>query len=286
MLVRSRLLILAAALLWSTGGAAIKLSSLGAWQVACGRSLIAAVVLGLAMPRARRVPSWRSFGAAAANAATMVLFVQSTKLTSAANAIFLQSTAPLYVLLLSPWLLREQPSRGEKLAVPIFVLGLGLFFLDQLSAGQLLGNLLALLSGLAFALSIMGLRAAQDDNPVVLVWSNVLAGLGTLPLALGSATLPGALDVGLLVFLGAVQIGLSYALFGRGMRHTPAVEASLLVLVEPVLNPVWTLLFVGERPGAWSMAGGAVILGATAWRTLQAARAAAAEGPLRPQSSK
>ncbi|XXX78302.1 DMT family transporter [Sorangium sp. So ce134] len=283
MMVRSRLLILAAALLWSTGGAAIKLSSLNAWQVACGRSLIAALVLGLAMPGARRMPSWRSFGAAAAYAVTMVLFVQSTKLTTAANAIFLQSTAPLYVLLLSPWLLRERPSRGEKLAVPIFVLGLGLFFLDQLSAGQLLGNALALLCGLAFALAIIGLRAAQDDNPVVLVWGNVLAGLGTLPLSLGSATRPGALDVGLLVFLGAVQIGLSYALFGRGMRHTPAVEASLLVLIEPVLNPVWALLFVGERPGFWSMVGGAVILGATAWRTIHAARAAGAGGPLRPR---
>ena len=144
----------------------------------------------------------------------------------------------------------------------------------------------ALLCGFAFALAIMGLRAAQDDNPVVLVWGNILAGLGTLPLALGSSTRPGALDIGLLVFLGAVQIGLSYAIFGRGMRHTPAVEASLLVLVEPVLNPVWALLFVGERPGAWSMVGGAIILGATAWRTLQAARAATAEAPLRPQVSK
>lgn len=275
--VRSRLLILTAALLWSTGGAGIKLISLGAWQIACGRSLIAALVLALALPGARRLPTWRTLGAAAASAATMVLFVQSTKLTTAANAIFLQSTAPLYVLLLSPWLLRERPSRGERLAVPVFVAGMGLFFLDQLSAGQLLGNVLALLSGLMFALTVVGLRAAQDDNPVVLLWGNLLAGLGTLPLALGSAARPGALDIGLLVFLGAVQIGLSYAIFGRGVRHTPALEASLLVLVEPVVNPVWALLLVGERPGIWSMVGGAVILGAAAWRTVHASRPAAAE---------
>ncbi|AUX24252.1 membrane protein [Sorangium cellulosum] len=275
--VRSRLLILTAALLWSTGGAGIKLISLNAWQVTCGRSLIAALVLGLALPGARRLPTWRTLGAAAASAATMVLFVQSTKLTTAANAIFLQSTAPLYVLLLSPWLLRERPSRGEKLAVPVFVAGMGLFFLDQLSAGQLLGNALALVSGVMFALALVGLRAAQDENPVVLLWGNLLAGLGTLPLALGGAARPGALDVGLLVFLGAVQLGLPYAIFGRGVRHTPALEASLLVLVEPVLNPVWALLLVGERPGVWSMVGGAVILGATAWRTVQASRPAAAE---------
>jgi drug/metabolite transporter (DMT)-like permease len=284
MLMHARLLILGAALLWSTGGAVLKLISLGAWQVTCGRSLIAAFVLAAAIPSARRVPARRAFGAALAGAATMVLFVQSTKLTTAANAIFLQSTAPLYVLVLSPWLLGERPSRGEKLAIPIFLLGLGLFFLDQLTAGQLLGNVLALVSGFTFALSVMGLRAAQEETPAVLLWSNLLAGLGTVPLALSSSIQPGALDVGLLVFLGTVQIGLSYALFGRGLRHTPAVEASLLVLVEPVLNPVWALLLVGERPGAWSVVGGGIILCATAWRILVAARApgARAAGALPP----
>ncbi|WP_437506288.1 DMT family transporter [Sorangium sp. So ce1099] len=272
MVVRARLLILTAALLWSTGGAAIKLSSLSAWQIVCGRSLVAALVLGLVMPSARRLPGRRSLATAAALAATLVLFVQATKLTTAANAIFLQSTSPLCVLLLSPWLLKEHPSRGEKLAVPVFLLGLGLFFLDQLSAGQLLGNVLALVSGLASALTILGLRASRDEGPVVLVWGNLIAGFGTAPLALGSAIAPGALDIGLLVFLGAVQLGLPYAIFARGLRHTPAVEASLLGLVEPVLNPMWALLFVGERPGAWAMVGGALLLAATAWRTLQAAR--------------
>ncbi|MGK3996192.1 EamA family transporter [Sorangium sp. So ce1024] len=161
-MLRARLAILAAAVLWSTGGAAIKLVSLDGWQVASGRGLVAALALGLAMPGARRWPSRRALGAAAAYAAVMVLFVLATKLT----------------------------------------------------------------------------------------------------------------------FLGAVQIGLSYVLFSRGVRHTPAVEASLLVLVEPVLNPIWALLLVGERPGPWSIAGGAVILGATAWRTVLAARAAPPQAPL------
>ncbi|WP_437962269.1 DMT family transporter (plasmid) [Sorangium sp. So ce119] len=279
-MVRARLMILAAAVLWSTGGAAIKLVSLDGWQVASGRALVAALALGLAMPGARRWPSRRALAAAAVYAAVMVLFVLATKLTTAANAIFLQSTAPVYVLLLSPWLLGERPSRGEKLAAPVFIVGLALFFLDQLSAGQLLGNALALLSGLAFALCVMAFRATPDDNPVVLVWGNLLACLGALPMALGGAARPGPLDLALLVFLGAVQIGLSYVLFSRGMRHTPAVEASLLALVEPVLNPVWALLFVGERPGLWSTAGGAVILGATVWRTVHAARAAPPQAPL------
>ncbi|WP_437745070.1 DMT family transporter [Sorangium sp. So ce1504] len=278
-MLRSRLMILAAAVLWSTGGAAIKLISLDGWQVASARAFIAALALGLAMPSARRLPSWRTLGVAAIYAAVMVLFVQATKLTTAANAIFLQSTSPVYVLLLSPWLLGERPSRGERVAAPIFILGLALFFLDQLSAGQLLGNALALLSGLAFALCIMRFRAAPDDNPAVLVWGNVLAWLGALPMALGGAARPGLVDLGLLVFLGAVQIGVATALFSRGMRHTPAVEASLLVLLEPVLNPVWALLLVGERPGIWSTVGGAVLLGATAWRVLMAARATPQQAP-------
>src|SRR5689334_9625275 len=132
-MVRSRLMILAAAVLWSTGGAAIKVISLDGWQTVSGRALIAALTVGLVMPGARRWPSWHALGAAALYAITMVLFVMATKLTTAANAIFLQSTSPVYVLLFSPRLLGERPSRNEKLAVPVFLLGLGIFFLDQLS---------------------------------------------------------------------------------------------------------------------------------------------------------
>ncbi|WP_437336950.1 DMT family transporter [Sorangium sp. So ce394] len=282
-MVRSRLMILAAAVLWSTGGAAIKLISLDGWQIIAGRALIAALTLGLVMPGARRWPSRNALGAAALYAVTMVLFVLATKLTTAANAIFLQSTSPVYVLLLSPRLLGERPSRNEKLAVPVFLLGLGLFFVDQLSAGQLVGNALALLSGLACGLCLMSFRALPDDHAAVLVSGNLLACLCALPMALAGAARPGLVDLGLLMFLGAVQIGLSYALFSRGVRHTPAVEASLLALVEPVLNPIWALLLVGERPGFWSTVGGAIILGATVWRTLQVARAAPPRPPLPSQ---
>ncbi|HYO55570.1 DMT family transporter [Archangium sp.] len=266
-MLRSRLFLLAAAVLWSTAGAAVKLSTLSAWQIASGRSLVAALVLALAIPAGRRLPSWRGLAASVAYAATVVLFILANKLTTSANAIFLQDTAPLYVLLLSPLLLRERPSRGELAAVPVFLLGLSLFFLDQLAPGQLWGNVIALGSGLAFALCILGLRAAGKEGSAVLVWGNLIAGFSVLLPALGGPT-PTPLDVGLLVFLGVFQLGLAYALFQRGLRETPAVEASLLILLEPVLNPVWTFLFAGERPGPWALVGGAIILLATAWRTL------------------
>ncbi|WP_309894383.1 EamA family transporter [Archangium sp.] len=270
-MLRSRLYLLAAAVLWSTAGAAVKLSSLSAWQLASGRSLIAALVLALAIPSGRKLPSRRGLLAALAYAATVVSFIIANKLTTSANAIFLQDTAPLYVLLLSPLVLRERPSRGELAAVPVFLLGLSLFFLDQLNPGQFWGNVIALGSGVAFALCILGLRAVGEEGSSVLVWGNLIAGFSVLLPALGGPS-PTALDLGLLVFLGVFQLGLAYTLFQRGLRETPAVEASLLILLEPVLNPVWTFLFTGERPGPWALVGGAIILLATAWRTLLGSR--------------
>jgi drug/metabolite transporter (DMT)-like permease len=268
--VKHRLLLLAAAVLWSSGGAAIKLCGLSAWQLAGGRSLIAGLVLLAFVPSARRRPTRLSLAVAVAYVFTVVLFVLATKLTTAANAIFIQDTAPLWVLLLSPWLLSERPTRGELLSVPIFALGLGLFFLDKLTPGQVTGNLVALASGVAFGLSILGLRRIGDDGPAALVLGNLLAAAVTLPLwPLGPVPTP--LDLGLVAFLGIFQLGLSYLLFSIGLRGTPAVEAALLVLLEPVLNPVWTFLLAGERPGPWAMAGGAIILLATAWRTIQPA---------------
>ncbi|HEX5752767.1 MAG TPA: EamA family transporter [Archangium sp.] len=266
-MLRSRLYLLAAAVLWSTAGAAVKLCSLSAWQIASGRSLIAALVLALAFPAGRKLPSRRGLVAALAYAATVVSFIIANKLTTAANAIFLQDTAPLYVLLLSPLVLRERPSRGELAAVPVFLLGLSLFFLDQLAPGQFWGNVIALGSGVAFAMCILGLRAVGEEGSSVLVWGNLMAGFSVLVPSLGGPS-PTALDVGLLVFLGVFQLGLAYTLFHRGLREIPAVEASLLILLEPVLNPVWTFLFAGERPGPWAMVGGAIILLATGWRTL------------------
>lgn len=272
-MLRSRLQILTAAVLWSSAGAAIKLCGLDGWQIAGGRSLVAALLLLAVVPTARAWPGRRTILVAIAYAFTVVLFVVATKLTTAANAIFIQDTAPVWVLLLSPWLLRESPTAGELAAIPVYALGLGLFFLDDLSAGQLTGNLVALASGVAFALSIVGLRAVREAGPIALVWGNLIAAAATMPLwAAGPA--PTVVDLGLVAYLGVFQLGLSYLLFSRGLEHTPAVEASLLVLLEPVLNPIWAYLFAGERPGPWALAGGAVVLGATAWRTVAPALAA------------
>ncbi|WP_434384210.1 DMT family transporter [Melittangium boletus] len=261
----ARLYLIVAAVCWSTAGAAVKLSTLSGWQLASGRSLIAAVVLALVLPAGRRLPSRRGALVTLAYASTVVSFIVATRLTTSANAIFLQSTAPLYVLMLSPWVLGERPTRGELLAVPVFLFGLSLFFLDQLDPGQRTGNAVAMISGICFATCILGLRAVKNEGTSVLVWGNVLAGGFTLLLSLDGPR-PTALDLGLVAFLGVFQLAFAYACFERGLRGTPAVEASLLILIEPVLNPVWTFLLAGERPGGWALVGGTIILAATAWR--------------------
>ncbi len=277
-MLRARLAILFAAVLWSTGGACIKYSTLSGWQLSAGRSFVAGLVLLALVKDARGRPSRQVLRVAAAYAATVVLFVLANKLTTSANAIFIQDSAPLWVMLLSPFLLGERPSRGELLAAPVFILGLGLFFVDELAPGHLKGNLLALCSGVAFALCIMGLRSLGEQGPRALVWGNFLAAAVSAPFAL-SGPAPTASDLGVVLFLGVGQLGLSYWIFSWGLRKVRAVEASLLVLLEPVLNPLWAFLLSHERPGPWALVGGAVILAGTVWRTVAPARVAAVVDP-------
>ena len=276
--LRNRLLLVAAAALFSTGGAAIKAASFTAWQVASFRSAVAAAALLLVVPESRRAWSWRIAPVGAAYAATLILFVLSTRLTTAANAIFLQSTAPLYLLLLGPWLLHEPIRRSDIGYMAALAAGLSLFALGGQRAlatapNPHAGNMLALGSGLARALTLAGLRwlsrrKAGSAGMAAVTAGNLMAFLAALPLALPVASARPS-GVALILYLGIFQIGLAYWCVTRAVRHVTAFEATTTLLLEPVLNPVWTWLVHGERPGAWPLAGGAVILSATlinAWR--------------------
>lgn len=270
----ARFYLLSAAVLWSTAGAAIKHCSLSGWQIAGGRSLVAALVLFGAFRSARAKPTKPVVLVALAYAATVTLFVLANKLTTAANAIFIQDAAPLYVLLLSPFLLGERASRSELLSVPIYVLGISLFFAEDLEAGHGVGNLIALASGVAFALCIMGLRHVRDDRAAsATALGNLIAFLFCLPFSLDGPS-PTAPDIGIVLFLGVFQLAMAYTLFAKGLKTVPVVEASLLVLLEPVLSSVWAFLFANETPGPYAIAGGTIVLGATVFRTF-ASRSAA-----------
>ncbi len=269
----ARLRLLAAAVLFSTGGAAIKAASLTSWQVAGFRSGVAAAVVWLLVPAARGRWSGRVLAVAAVYAATMVLFVVANKLTTSANAIFLQSTAPLWVLLAGPVLLRERIGPRDLAFMAVVACGMALFFVGHdapqaTAPDPARGNLVALASGVAWAGTVLGLRwigraPAPSADPsaglTTVVAGNVLACLVCLPLALPAVDV-GAVDWLVVGYLGTVQIGLAYLCLSSAMPHVPALEASTLLLVEPALNPIWAWAAHGERPGALAWAGGALIL--------------------------
>jgi drug/metabolite transporter (DMT)-like permease len=273
-----RLQVLAAALLFSTGGAAIKASTLDAWQVASFRSGVAALVLLGVVPAARRAAlAPRALLVGLAYAATMVLFVAGNKLTTAANTIFLQSTAPLYLVLLGPWLLGERTRARDVVMLAVMIFGLALFFVGeeqpQLTApSPLAGNLLAVAAGFGWALTIVGLRWIGRDGAAegvlgAVVAGNLVACFSCLPFALPIASAHPR-DLVLILYLGAFQIALAYLALARGVRHVSALGVSLLLLLEPVLSVVWAWLVHGERPGPWSLAGCLVIFGATVARVM------------------
>ena len=275
---RHRLLLVLAAVLFSTGGAAIKSASLTGWQIACFRSLVAAMALLAGLPEARRRWRWQTAAVSLAYAATLILFVLANRMTTAANAIFLQSAAPLYLLLLSPWLLKEPIRRADVLYMLAVAAGLSLFFVRTETAvatapDPFRGNLLAGISGVTYALTLAGLRwqarAKHADGGLATVAIGNLAVFAlALPMALPLGR-PGAANAAVILYMGVFQVGLSYVCVTRALRHVPAFEANTVLLLEPALNPVWVWLLYAERPGGWALAGGAVILGAAlanAWR--------------------
>lgn len=282
----ARYQLLVAAALFSTGGAVIKACELTGWQVASFRSGLGALTLLALAPEARRGFSPRVFAVGAAYAATVLLFVLANRLTTSANAIFLQSTAPLYLLLLGPWLLREPLRRHDLGFLLALAAGMALFFLGVEPARRTapdpdLGNLLAAASGLSWALTILGLRWLGRDGAsgaAATVVGNGLGCLVALPFALPVAAVSGA-DVARVGFLGVVQIGVSYVLVTRATRHVAALEATLLLLLEPVLNPIWAWAAHGETPGPTALAGGALILVATLLRARAGGRAPVAPPP-------
>jgi drug/metabolite transporter (DMT)-like permease len=276
----ARLQLLGAALLFSTGGAAIKWADFTGWQIASFRSGIAALALLLMTPAARRGWTlrqaqgglWRAALVGVAYAGCLVLFVLANRLTTAANTIFLQSTAPLYILLLAPWLLKE-PIRRHDLGFMLAVgLGLLLFFVGTEHPGATApdpdrGNLLALASGFCWALTICGFRwlsaAPGRGSPVAAVVSgNLTAFLIALPMASPIGRHPVG-DWAVIAYLGVFQIALAYVFVTAAIRVLPALESSVILLIEPVLNPLWAWVVQRETPGAWALLGGAIILGAT-----------------------
>ena len=261
-------LLLCAATLWSTGGLFIKYVDWHPLAIAGSRSAISALVIAFFF---RRTPvNWRSASlltGAVCYAGTMLSFVAATKLTTAANAILLQYTSPVYVALLGAVFLKEPVTRRDWLTIFCVACGMLLFFGEQMSPGNLYGNLLGISCGMISAVMIVALRRQKTASPFgSILLGNLLTFFCGLPFMFeGWPDFHAWLAIGA---LGVFQLGFSFVLYSIAIKSVSALEASIITMLEPLLNPFWVFIFLGEQPSSGALLGGAVILSAVASRYL------------------
>lgn len=256
---RAILLLVITAVLWSSGGLLIKSVDWHPLAISGFRSLISAAVIRLAFRREPLNLSKVQVAGALGYVATVMLFVSATKMTTAANAIVLQYTAPIWVALFGAWFLKEKTTALDWLTIGLVFGGMVLFFQDQMSAGHLVGNLLAVASGMSMTVMALAMRKQKDGSPFgSVLLGNILAFVFGLPFMFdGGPSLTGWVAI---ILLGVFQLGLSYVLYSIAIKHVTALEATIITMIEPILNPIWVFLMLGEMPGPWSLAGGLIIL--------------------------
>ena len=257
--LKAILLLAGSATMWSLGGLLIKSVHAHPLAIAGSRSAIAAGVLLLVLKKPKFTWSFAQIGAALAYAATMILFVTATKTTTAANAVLLQFTAPIYVALFSAWLLKEKTKLLDWLTIFLVMGGMVLFFLDNLSSTSILGNGIGAASGVSFAFFTIFMRMQKDGSPLEsILLGNILTAVIGLPFL--SQSFPDESGWLYLVILGVVQLGIPYVFYSWAIKHVTALEAILIPVLEPLLNPVWVFLILGEAPGLLAMLGGVIVL--------------------------
>ena len=247
------------ALLWSLGGVFIKNISLHGMAIAGWHSLLALPVLLLVLRRRHLTFSGPQIAGAVCYATCLICFVCANKMTTAANAILLQYTAPIFVALLGLFYLKEKVTGFDWLTIAIALAGIALFFLDELTLQNKKGNWIGIASGLAFAGMFIFLRKQKDDFPLGSVFiGNIFVGVVCLPFMIQS--LPDPRSGCFLLLLGFVQVGLAYIFYAEAISRVDALESIMITTIEPILNPVWVLIFIGEKPGPWALAGGFIVI--------------------------
>lgn len=269
---QSILYLLLTALLWSTGGLLIKSIDAHPFAIAGGRSIIAGIVLWVYLRKPNFTYSIAQLSGAFMYALTVILFVLANKMTSSANAILLQYTGPIWVALFSGVILKERVQTIDWLAIITVIIGMSLFFIDELTISGMNGNIIAICSGFAFAGLAIALRMQKDDSPFEsILLGNILTGvfgsywiMESLPLSNGSI-------IGLLL-LGIIQLGIPYILYAKAIQHVTALESILIPVLEPLMNPLWVFLVAGEIPGKGAFIGGAIVLLAIVFRSIMSQR--------------
>ncbi len=264
-------LLILTAILWSSSGLCIKLIHWGPLAILGGRSLVASIVVLIYLRRPAFNWSGVQVAGALAYTSSHLLFIFGTKLTVAANVIFLMFTSPIYIILFGYWFLKERPYRVDWVCMTAIFAGMFLFFGDDLSMNGMRGNLCGIFAGVAFAILFICMRRQKKGVPAnTILLGNLFGAIVGLPFLFQESYTP--LSVGTILFLGIFQIGISFILYSIAIKHVHALEANLIVTLEPILNPVWVFLVLGEIPGQLAFLGGLLLLGAVITRAIVSSR--------------
>ena len=264
------LLMVVTAAMWSIGGIFIKLVSWNPLMIAGMRSMISAMVLGGYMVY-KRIPfkfCKASMGAAIGLSCSAMLFVMANKLTAAANAVVLQYSAPVFILIITAFLLHKRLEKREIIAVALTLCGIVLFFFDQLSPGNVLGNILGILAGVFLAIMFVSMGEGGDDDSIRMsgiLMAHLIAAVIGMPVGTVLTESVTGMEILYVVILGVFQLGIPYVLYAIASRDCPPLACSLIGMLEPLLNPVWVAIFVHEMPGTFAFIGGAVIIATVGW---------------------
>lgn len=281
--LQARLWLIFCVVLWSTSGLMIKLSSLDALALNAGRNLLTALIVWIYLRRPHFTFSLPQVGGALASVIAQYLFVRGTQLTSAANAILLQYSAPFFVAIFAIWYLNERPKAIDLVTMALTPLGMALFFAEKLDRNGILGNTYAILSGIALAWMVLFLRKQKDGSPLetILLGSLIISATG-LPSLLRSSPTPS--DWAIILYMGIFQLGIPFLIYGILIKYLEAVEATLVQTLEPILNPLWVLFFYGEVPSQLAILGGVIVVSAVTFRVIWSSKQQA-QTPLHTASS-
>lgn len=256
------------AILWSTNGLFIKLIDLGPLTIVGVRSAIAAtMMIALYNKNLRFNWSFPQLAGALAYSGTVILFVSATKMTTAANVVFLHYTTPVFTALLGAWLLREKLTRIDWLVMVVVMGGMALFFFDEFTPGGFWGNIMAIISAVSFAFMIIALRLQKNSSTLeTIILGNLVTALACSFFIIKEP--PAVIDWLPLLYMGTIQIGLSFIMYCSAIKYLPALDAVLIQTIEPLLNPIWVFLIIGEVPGLWAIIGGIIVLAAVTIRNI------------------
>ena len=264
------------AILWSSSGLLFKIISWQPLSILSGRSILSTIVFWvyLRCPTRFRWTGLQAVGAAG-YVGTQLFFIMATKLTTAANAIFLQYTVPIYIVLFGYWFLNERPDRADWITLAVIFTGLFLFFVDDMNFNGFSGNLLAIISGMSMAVMMLCMRKQKDGTPAnTILLGNLIGAVIGFPSMLQESF--SFQHIGIIAYLGIFQIGLSFVLYSIAIKQIQALESTLILTLEPILNPLWVFLVIGETPGKLALIGSLFVIGAVTARAIVSARTALA----------